>query len=624
MWQIHPGEIARRISELDMMNLDTVSGLVIQPGITALVYIDGREVVQLSSGAYDFVDDGRIRVEMERKAEASNVKGVLARVWNSLLRMITGRRKDGQPGPIDRNDPKVLEIIGKLNANSSIAVYLKRDTNFPALFGSKTDSDGKMVLEPILVRTRILDAKVGVHMFVRVGDFQAFIRKYLLERKSAMFTDIQDDLDVYVRGILQDELSGEEVDDYGIGAGAKARIAERLKEAAQHADGIEFVRLAEVFCSNEEFDRFRKLSQELWCSEKELDYLRRSNEFQNRLAREVNAKKIVDARNEQELKSALRDIDRDNLLSEDEFDAFVSALAIKKFNRNQEMEIEKIKGAGDIQSAELAVLTNLSLQQIEADERIYASTHRLELQKLKDSREMNQVGLEIQRDNDDYADERRSKDLAHTREKLDLALDIDERMNSQEQKNLDNDVARRLALEEEARKREQDRLAHEENLANIHKGYSAEQLMAAKLDKLDAGAQAKFAESFVSKKDEEAARATQKVYEDAMARMGQERSDIIELARNFGMANASVAGAQIARADAQKSEYREDARYQQSRVDHTQDKALEYVSKVNAPAGRSAGESPAKPAPAVSECPSCGAKVEKTDKECPVCGAKLS
>lgn len=611
MWQIHPGEIARRISEFDMINLGTVSGIVIQPGITALIYIDGREVARIDSGAYDFVDDWQIRAEMEKKAEASNIKGKLVMVWNSLVRMITGRKKEVRPGPVDRTDPKVLEIIRQLNANSAIAVYLKRDTNFPVLFGAKPGPDGKEVFAPIPVRTRILDAEVGVHMFLRVADFQAFIRKYLLEQKSAMYTDVQHDLDVYVRGILQDELRGEEVDDYGISDNAKARIAARLQEVSQYADGVEFVRLAEISCGNAEFDRFRKLSQELWCSEKELDYLRRSNEFQNRLAREVNAKKVADARSEQELKAALREIDRDNLLSEDEFDAFASALAIKKFNRSQELEIAKIQGKGDLQSAELAVLTNLSLQQIEADERIYAHTYRLERQKLEDAREINRIGLDIQRDNDDYADERRAKDLAHTREKMNLALDIDERMNAQEQKNLDNDVARKLALEEQARKREQDRLAHEEKIADIHKDYTAEQMMAENLKHLDAAAQAKFAESFVAKKDAEAARASKQVYEDAMNRT-------LAFAEKMAMANAAVAGARVSAVEEQKNEYREDARYQQSRVDHTQDKALEYTTK-SAPSVKPS--TAPQPKPETVLCPACNQEVEKSANFCPYCGA---
>ena len=81
--------------------------------------------------------------------------------------------------------------------------------------------------------------------------------------------------------------------------------------------------------------------------------------------------------------------------------------------------------------------------------------------------------------------------------------------------------------------------------------------------------------------------------------------------------NAAIAGAQIAKAEEQKKEYREDARYQQSRVDHTQDKALEYTTKGTAAQNSAATD-------AIAECPVCGARIKKSEKFCPECGSKLS
>lgn len=617
LWAIQPGEIARRISEVDFVNLSTVSGIIVQPGVTALVYIDGIETAQINSGIYNFVEDNEIKAEMDRKVEFSGVTGFASKVWRGIVRIVTGQ-KVNEPESINSSKRTVSEIISRLNANSVISVYLKRNTNFPVFFGSVDTPDGKKTFVPMKIRTRILDAEVGVQMFLKVDNFHAFIEKYLLEKKSASFIDVQNDLSVYVRSILQEELRNEDIDDYGISQAAKDRISAKLVGISQYADGVSFVRIAEITCGSEEFDRFRKLTQELWCSEKELDFLHRTNEFKNRLARENNERVISEARNEFELKEGLRSVNRDQLLSDDEFEAFATALALKKFHRANDAEIEQLAAKTNLASAQIAAQTKLALDKLSSDESIYTRSIEMEKQKIRDARDMNRLGLDIRRDNDDYEDERRYKDLDYSRRKLDMALDIDSRMNEQEQSNLDREEARKRAAVEQQRTIIQDQLSHEESMARIRKEYSAEQMMAEKADKLDAAAQAELAKSFGSKKEEEAARATRQLYEDAMARQERERKDMMDFVKDIAHSNAAVAGAQVAKAEEHKNEYRDDVKYQQSRVDHTQDKALEFTT-------RSASASQRGPVVQedTEECPVCGAKMKKNLKFCPECGGKL-
>lgn len=616
LWEMQPGVIAHKISEVDFVNLNTVSGIVVPQGVTAIVFIDGKEVTQINSGIYNFVEDKDIKAEMDKKVEFSGATGLITKVWKSLVKTLTGV-KVNQPEAINSRERSVSEIISGLNANSIISVYLKRDTNFPAFFGSIEGADGRHTFVPMKIRTRILDAEIGVQMFLRVVDFHAFMRKYLLERNTATFIDIQNDLAVYVRGILQEELRNEEIDDYGISQAAKDRISARLKDIPQYADGVGFVRIAEIYCTNEEFDRFRKLTQELWCSEKELDFLRRTNEFQNRLARESNEKIITEARNENELKAGLRDLNRDELLSEDEFEAFTSALAIKKFKRSNDAEIEALSVKTDLASAELAAKTRLALDQLDAEERIYDRSIEVEKHKLRDARELNKAGLDIERDNAAFADERRVAELEFEKRRLEMALGIDERMNEQEQANLDREESRKRAAVEQQRAIIQDQLGHEEKMAHIHKEYTAEQLMAEKIASMDAAAQAEFAKSFTSKKEEEIAKEKQRLYDEGIARQDAERQQLLDFAKSAMETTAAVAGGQLTKAEKVKEEYREDARYQQSRVDHTQDKALEFTTKSGASQSNfNSGSN--------QECPVCGAQIKKSEKFCPDCGSKLS
>lgn len=616
LWEIQPGEIARKISEADFINLNTVSGIIVQPGVTALIYIDGKEAAQINSGIYNFVDDREIKAEMDKKIEFSGITGSISKFWRGVVKAVIGA-KVNEPESINSSKRTAKEIISRLNANSVISVYLKRNSNFPAFFGSVETAEGKKTFIPLKIRTRVLDAQIGVQMFLTVEDFSVFLSQYLLEKKSATFIDVQNDLSVYVRNILQEELYNEDIDDYGITQAAKDRICARLGSIPQYAPGVGFVRIADVSCSNEEFDRFRKLTQELWCSEKELDFLHRTNEFQNRLARENNERIVSDAKNEQELKEGLRTVNRDQLLSDDEFDSFATALALKKIHRNADAEIEQLQRRTALDSAGISAQTRLALDKLSSDESIYARTIELEKQRLRDSRELNHEAIGIRRDNDEYEDERLSKNLDFTRTKLEMAFDIDAKMNEQEQSNFDREEARRRAAIEQQRSIIKDNLVHEENMANIHKEYSEGQLMAEKIDKMDAGAQSEFAKSFSSKKQEEAAAATRKIYEDAVTKQDQERKDMMDFLKNIANTQAAVAGAQVAKAEEHKAEYREDARYQQARIDHTQDKALEFTT-------RSAVYSQKAPSrQEESECPVCGARMKKTEKYCPECGKKL-
>lgn len=607
-WQLQPKEIARKISEVDFVNLTTVSGIIIQPGVSAIIYLDGKEVAQINSGIYNFVESKDIKAEMDKKVEYTGVTGMISKIWHGLVNVISGQ-KVNEPESINSRKRSISEIISELNADSVVSVYLKRDSDFPTFFGTVNSIEGEKIYSPMKIRTHVLDAEVGVQMVLKVDDFHAFLSRYLLEKKSVSIFDIQEELLTYVLNVLQEELKNEDIDDYGINQTAKERISARLALIPQYTAGIGFIRIADITCSNEEFDRFRKLTQELWCSEKELDYLQRANEFQNRLARENNAKIISDAKNEEELKEGLKNINRDQLLSDDEFEAFVTALAMKKFHRATDAEIEQLQGKTSLASAQISSQTRLILEKLDSDESIYEKTIEIEKKKLLDANEMNKARIGIQRDNDEYEE-------ARLKRKIDLALGIDDKINEQEQSNLDREEARKRAAVAQQRDIIKDQLAHEETMATIHKDYTPDQLVASKIDKLDSGAQAVYASSFVSKKEEEAANATRKIYEDERARQEKERQDFIEFSKNMINGMAAVAGAQISKAEEHKDEYREDARYQQSRVDHTQDKALEYTTRNNT--GQQKNQTAE-----IFECPVCGAKMKKAEKFCPDCGTKI-
>ena len=95
-------------------------------------------------------------------------------------------------------------------------------------------------------------------------------------------------------------------------------------------DGLALERVAEVVVSNEDLERLRSLSRELYLSEQELDYLRRTNDFRNRLAAETNSQAIADARSDMQLYEGLQQVNKDRLLADDELDKFYTVLSREK------------------------------------------------------------------------------------------------------------------------------------------------------------------------------------------------------------------------------------------------------------------------------------------------------
>lgn len=54
IWNIQPGEIARRIKESELEEVEKLKGIIVQEGCTAVIYANGEQVASLSAGAYLF------------------------------------------------------------------------------------------------------------------------------------------------------------------------------------------------------------------------------------------------------------------------------------------------------------------------------------------------------------------------------------------------------------------------------------------------------------------------------------------------------------------------------------------------------------------------------------------
>jgi len=353
IWQIEKGEVARHIDEVQFVNFEHVSGLIINEGVTAIVCVDGKQVAQLHRGVYDFVSQGEIDYILNQRVTYSGIRGGLKLAWRGIVRAFCGK-KVGEVVNAGTNDTlKTMEdVISSLNEKSYVSVYLKLDRTFPILCSTNVTNTGVDFL-PIKVRTKYLDADFGVSMLVKIDDFNTFVKYYLIDKTSVTINDIQKYLKDYVSMVLQDELQDEEINAQGISNDARNRIKLRLMALSETIPGLQIVNVGDITCSNEDMERLRGLAKELYCSEHELSYLKRINEFKNRLASVENTQKVQEAKTDLELMRALEEVNQDKLLFKEEQDKFYVLLSRQKRIRDAQNEMELSKALSDIRRTEL-------------------------------------------------------------------------------------------------------------------------------------------------------------------------------------------------------------------------------------------------------------------------------
>lgn len=351
IWRIEKGEVARYIDEAEFANFEQVSGLIINEGVTAVICVDGKKVKELSGGVYDFVSTAEIEYILNQRVQnGKSVSGFSKLVWRSIVRAWCGKKvSDVVKDDTNANLKTIDDVIRSLNEKSFISVYLKLDRAFPILCGTKNSSD----FLPITIKTKYLDAEFGVSMLVKIVEFDSFIKHYMADKASITVNDIQLVLKEYVSMILQDELRDEEIDGHGISKEARNRIMLRLMALSETLPGLQIVNVGDITCSSEDFDRLRGMAKELYCNEHELSYLKRINEYKNRLAGVENAQTIQKAKNDLELMKALDEVNKDELLFKDEQDKFYVLLSRQKRIWNAQNEMEISKALNDIKHTEL-------------------------------------------------------------------------------------------------------------------------------------------------------------------------------------------------------------------------------------------------------------------------------
>lgn len=536
-WTIAPGQIARNISAQEFLEMSDADGVYIQEGVTAVLFIDGIEAAEMEGGVYSFVTEKIHNDARKEKAEdeaAIRAKEGLVQKLGRIGRSVAHffyhsheaireeRRKDKE---------RTQEHIRRITSQSVISVVLKRDgvVNFTMGIRPITAEDGSNTMEfaPFKIRTKTLTVDMAVAMEARIYDFHEFRTTYLMDRNSYSVNDLRVALNTFMRTTLQRTMQNYAADGDLLPQDLMASISyDLMTQSKELLHGIAISNVLDITTDNEAFERFRAIEEKLFCTDKEIDYLTRTNEFKNRLQSVENQQKVTEAKTELDLRKELDQINNDQLIHEDEMEAFVQLLQSQKRIREARTENEelaallKLKGNRLISEDELDALeTSIRDKKFDRDQvsaefqlraanRTEMSRVQLDLQlnksQLLAEAELNDIrfdelrkyqarqfqlddaeqehDLAAARRQDEYIDSRREKDADFTDTRREKDFDFEQRQKDAEYERTHREAKDSLNIEKEKSQNEMDILRQKAELArqNMQAMQQHEQEMAEK------------------------------------------------------------------------------------------------------------------------------------------------
>lgn len=371
IWNIQPGQIARRVTESEFNEIEGLKGVIIQEGCTAVVYVDGELVGMLSGGAYTFPVKSEAEKKAEREAAENKVAseekrqrkqetfmdrglfGTIGIGLNTVRRFFFGNKKGESEQKQKVRKEKVDKILKSKTQVKLIRVYLVSDRVLTLTFGGQP-SDAGIDFVPFNVPTKLVDVEIGVSLQMQITNINDFLCNYLADCDSVTSNAVQQMLMPAVQNLVCQMLRNLDYQQDGLPEPILNNLRNRIQQAInEQVFGIQCVRVMQITDRSADFDRFRAVERELFCAEKELGYLQRTGEFRNRLAAETNKQEIDKATNEEDLRYALQQINKDQLLHDDEMEQFILMLNAQKRLREAKSQEEEYEALIDIKKSRL-------------------------------------------------------------------------------------------------------------------------------------------------------------------------------------------------------------------------------------------------------------------------------
>ena len=377
IWNLQPGQVARKISEAEFANYSNASGIIISEGTRLLARSNAEEYTMMSSGIYTFPS-------REKEPNKNSVRNIF---------------KPSQTA--SKETPANPEFRSLL---------LVRDGDFPVIFGGADSTEDNFV--PMDIPAKNLTVQVGVSVMLRISSMQVFSLKWMVDRKSISAADIMKLLSSRAEAIIRECLADVYISESGLTEVVKKEISERIMAMSPSLGGISVSSVQEIRVGSEELERFQALNSELYLSGRELEYLERTNEFKNRLAIAQNNQQIEEAKNDLALMRALQKLNQDKILAEDELEKFYMVLSREKKIREAQNQEQIDAALADIERTGLIRAEDLNRLKDEIRSEEHRRGHAFRMMQKKDELELESLQREFDRRarEEDYEFEKRKKD----------------------------------------------------------------------------------------------------------------------------------------------------------------------------------------------------------------------
>lgn len=400
IWGIQRGQIARRITERELDAVDGLNGVIIQQGCSAMIFVNGELVKVMESGAYklqvksdtemrklietltnqlmqNHKDKVNTAEEAERQrlqnrtiAERGGLVGIAGSWIKRGLQFVFGAEpvakkndKNRELEAMKRFKAEAEKIVKEENQQPLLSIILISNRHFNLTFGGVESDDG-ITFNPYVIPMGFLDVNIGVELEMQISDIPEFATNYLTDHNSLTTNDVFRLLNFDIENTIRQNLRNLEYTQQGLSSDTKAALARKIQESINNRlYGMECTQVLNITDSQDDvFGRFRQVEKEIYCSEKELEYLTRTGEIRNRMEQEQNRQLLNSAKNAADYNQAMLEIDKQGLLTEDERAEFVLMLETQRQIREattKEEAYEKLlvlEGNRLVKEDELAVI----------------------------------------------------------------------------------------------------------------------------------------------------------------------------------------------------------------------------------------------------------------------------
>ena len=299
-WHVLPGQLAVKIDEADIAAYGRVRGLCVAPGTRALLFTEGRFTASLESGKYPFRDVE----ELPKKENEAPEKNRIFRFFRNVANFVANG---------------VSNLVSTITNDRRYTVVLVKGSEFPLIY--QVDE----------VPTKHIRCTVGAHLLCKIDNLNGFFDAMMGDRKFITLESFAESLKPTVESSIRRSLVGVAIENISYSAGAAQIIFTELQKMITDIyPFIAVTKIIDLTADQAELENIRRLQEELYISEQELEQVHRRNEFLNRMQDEDNANELHRARTRVDFEALMNRINRDERMNREEQERFVLMLEAER------------------------------------------------------------------------------------------------------------------------------------------------------------------------------------------------------------------------------------------------------------------------------------------------------